>query len=223
MKYASYRTKAAWSHLYEISKVVQFLNQKAEWGLLKTGGGGNRELLFRDSVSVLCNNACRVNNTVKKWVTQSCPTLCNPMDCSPPGSSVHGILQARTLEWVAIPFSRRSSWPRDQTWISCISGRLFIIDMYCKLKHLLKRVDFLFMFFNHNFLKKKEKNAKWYGHFEIVWQYPTILNTVVQNGWAITFLGISLKTYVHINTYLCMVTTAIFITAPQMKRTNFLQ
>ena len=39
-------------------------------------------------------------------VNQSCPTLCDPMDCSPPGSSVHGILQARILEWVAIPFSR---------------------------------------------------------------------------------------------------------------------
>ena len=45
-------------------------------------------------------------------VAQSCPTHCNPMDCSPPGSSVHGILQARLLEWVAISFSRRSSWPR---------------------------------------------------------------------------------------------------------------
>ena len=46
---------------------------------------------------------------VKMLVTQSCPTLCDPMDCSPPGSSVHGILQARILEWVAIPFSRGSS------------------------------------------------------------------------------------------------------------------
>ena len=42
-------------------------------------------------------------------VAQSCPTLCDPMDCSPPGSSVHGIFQARVLEWVAISFSRRSS------------------------------------------------------------------------------------------------------------------
>ena len=52
-------------------------------------------------------------NEVKKWseVAQSCPTLCDPMDCSPPGSSVHGILQARTLEWVAIFFSRGSSRP----------------------------------------------------------------------------------------------------------------
>ena len=53
----------------------------------------------------------------------SCLTLCVPMDCSPPGSSVHGILQARILEWVAIPFSRGSSWPRDRTWVLCIAGR----------------------------------------------------------------------------------------------------
>ena len=48
-------------------------------------------------------------------VTQSCPTLCEPMDCSPPDSSVNGILQAKILEWVAIPFSMESSRPRDQT------------------------------------------------------------------------------------------------------------
>ena len=62
-------------------------------------------------------------------VAQLCPTLCNPMDCSLPGSSLHGILQARvldsTLEWVAIAFSRRSSRPRDQTWVSGIPGRCF--------------------------------------------------------------------------------------------------
>ena len=49
-------------------------------------------------------------------VAQSCLTLCNPIDCSSPGSSVHGILQARILEWVAFPFSRGSSQPRDQSW-----------------------------------------------------------------------------------------------------------
>ena len=48
-------------------------------------------------------------------------TLCDPMDCSPPDSSVYGILQARILEWVAISFSRGSSWPRDQTRVSCVS------------------------------------------------------------------------------------------------------
>ena len=55
-------------------------------------------------------------------VTQTCPTLCDIMDCSPWGSSVHGILQARILEWVAMPSSKRSSWPRDQTHSSHSAG-----------------------------------------------------------------------------------------------------
>ena len=58
-------------------------------------------------------------------VLQLYPTLCNPMDYSPPGSSVHESLQARILEWAAIPFSRGSSQPRDQTQVSCIAGRFF--------------------------------------------------------------------------------------------------
>ena len=54
---------------------------------------------------------------VRAWAKslQLCPTVCDPVDCSPPGSSVHGILQARTLEWVVSPSSRGSSRPRDQT------------------------------------------------------------------------------------------------------------
>ena len=58
-------------------------------------------------------------------VTQSCPTLCDPMNCSPPASSVHGILQARILEWVALSFSRGSSQPRDWTHVSCLAGGFF--------------------------------------------------------------------------------------------------
>ena len=65
---------------------------------------------------------------VKVLVAQSCLTLCDPMDCRPPGSSVHGVLQARILEWIAILFSRGSSWPRDQIKISCIVGRFFTIS-----------------------------------------------------------------------------------------------
>ena len=53
---------------------------------------------------------------------QSDLTLCNPMDCSLPGFCVHGILQARILEWVALPFSRGSSQPRDRMWVSLIAG-----------------------------------------------------------------------------------------------------
>ena len=58
---------------------------------------------------------------------QSCPILCNLMDCGSPGFSVRGLLQARILEWVDMPFSGGSSWPRDRTWASRIAGRLFTI------------------------------------------------------------------------------------------------
>ena len=60
-------------------------------------------------------------------VTQSCLTLCDPVNYSPLGSSVHGILQARILEWVAIPFFTKYSWPRDRTRVSCIAGRFLTI------------------------------------------------------------------------------------------------
>ena len=63
----------------------------------------------------------------KMLVAQSCPTLCNPMDRSPAGSSVQRIWQARILEWVAITFSRGSSPPRDQTQVSHIVGRFFSV------------------------------------------------------------------------------------------------
>ena len=62
---------------------------------------------------------------VSSEVAQSCPTLCDPMDYSPPGSSIHGILQTRVLEWVAISFSRGYSRPRDRTRVSGIVGRCF--------------------------------------------------------------------------------------------------
>jgi len=60
-------------------------------------------------------------------VTQSCRTLCNPMNCSPSGSSVHGLSQARILKWFAIPFTRGSSWPKDWTQVICIAGRFFTV------------------------------------------------------------------------------------------------
>ena len=82
-------------------------------------GKNSHESLYRGNVCV-CVCVC-----VCVLVTQSCPTLCNPMDCTLPGFFVHGILQARILEWVAIPFSRGSSQPKDQTQISCITGYLY--------------------------------------------------------------------------------------------------
>ena len=68
-----------------------------------------------------------IMHSIKVLVAQSCLTLCDLMDYSPPGSAVHGILQPRVLEWVAISFSWGSSQPRDWTQVSCIAGRFFTI------------------------------------------------------------------------------------------------
>ena len=75
-----------------------------------------------------CSGFCQGRRAEGTWIfmcacahAQSCPTLCSPMDCSPPGFSVQGILQARILGWVAIPFSRESSWSGDGTHVSCVS------------------------------------------------------------------------------------------------------
>ena len=65
-----------------------------------------------------------------------CPTLCDPMDCSPPGSSVHEVLQARILEWVPMPSSRESSRPRDETCVSyipCTGRQVFFFLLFCFL------------------------------------------------------------------------------------------
>ena len=112
-------------------------------------------------------------------VAQSRPSLCDPMDCSLPGCSIHGILQARVLVWVAISFSRGSSWPRDQTRISCIAGRRFTLwapmeertfhwatnqnyfpkESYVIPTPWLERFVYLACFITHDF-----KNEKWTGY-----------------------------------------------------------
>ena len=81
---------------------------------------------FSDCYPLLVHNSFR---GLPRWLMcgQSCLTLCDLMDCSPPGFSVHGISQARILEWVVIPFFRGSSWSRDRTWVSCIVGRFFSV------------------------------------------------------------------------------------------------
>ena len=72
-----------------------------------------------------------LHSCIRVQLLQSSPTLCDPMDCSLLGSSVHGILQARILEWIAMPSSRGSPWPRGQTHIfcvSCIAGGFFTAE-----------------------------------------------------------------------------------------------
>ena len=85
--------------------------------------------------------------------------LCNPMDCSPPGFSVHGVFQARILEWVAISFSRRSSRPRDWTWFSCIGKpKLIQIETKKKKKPFLKDM-YSALRFRSLFKRKKDRKV----------------------------------------------------------------
>ena len=94
------------------------------------------------SLSNMLSHKTRTKSPKNAKSLRSCPTLCNPMNHSLPGSSVHGILQARILEWVVISFSRDSQ-PRDRTlisYISCMSGWFFITSTHplgalCGLKH----------------------------------------------------------------------------------------
>ena len=79
------------------------------------------------AVVTVTSSGTALSTRRRSEVAQSCPTLCDPMDYSPPGSCVHWIFQARVLEWVAISFSRVSSRPRDQNWVSHIAGRRFTI------------------------------------------------------------------------------------------------
>ena len=81
----------------------------------------SREECYEDPLLIKLAAASEVK------VAQLCSTLCRPMDCYPPGSSVHGVLQARVLEWVAISFSRGSFQSKDSTQVSCIAGRLFTV------------------------------------------------------------------------------------------------
>ena len=104
----------------------------AQWRLLNKKERCNCIYSFSLTESLcytLETNKALLINYELNWteVAQSCPILCDPVDSSPPDSSVHGILQARILEWVAISFSRGSSRPRDQTHVSRVAGRFFTI------------------------------------------------------------------------------------------------
>ena len=85
-------------------------------------------------------------------VTKLCPTLCNPMNCSPLDSSVHGISQARILERVAIFFSRGSSRTRDQTRVSCMTGRFFTTEPSGKPRLYRKSLFFIYFIYGSIYL-----------------------------------------------------------------------
>ena len=104
--------------------MVWELDYKESW-VLKTQSMGSQSWTWLSDWTEL-----NWSDIILEWmneVAQFCPTLCNPMDCSLSGSPVHGILQARILDWVGISFSRGSSQPSDPTQVSCITGRFFTV------------------------------------------------------------------------------------------------
>ena len=106
-------------------------------------------------------------------VAQSWLTLCDPVDCSLPGSSIHGILQARVLEWVTISFSRGSSWPRGRTQVSRIAGRCFTLWATKKARGAIKQKcdsehpSLFVSFWRECFLSFTVKNDICWRHWEI--------------------------------------------------------
>ena len=99
------------------------------WGikcvfLLSQGGVGQGIEAISNEITLMlaCEKWVKSTGNCLIYMVSSVVTLCDPMDYSLPGSSVHGTLQAKILEWVAISFSRGSSQTRDQTWVSCITG-----------------------------------------------------------------------------------------------------
>ena len=103
-------------YLVKIQKKSEFQNVSSPEGFGEKKVNLNQQNYERRMVLTHFMRVCVCS------VVQSCLTLCRPVNCSPPGSSVSGISQARILEWVAISFSMRPSQPRDQTQVSCIGS-----------------------------------------------------------------------------------------------------
>ena len=107
-----------------------------------------KDYLFSNQLEYI-RYACMLQDATLQYakLLQSCPTLWDPTDCSPPGSSVHGILQATILEWVAMSSSRGSYQPRDRTQVSHILGGFFTIwatreaQEYCMVAYPFSRVS----------------------------------------------------------------------------------
>ena len=106
----TYLMAGTWAHIWMDTELLMIWSSHTNSGL-----STSRSLHIREN---------QVSGFVVALVAKLCPTLCHPMNCSTPGSSVHGISQTRILVWVAIPFSRGSSQPKDRTCISCIDRQI---------------------------------------------------------------------------------------------------
>ena len=128
-------------------------------------------------------------------VSQSWPTLCDPTDCSPPGSSVHGILQVRILEGVAISFSRGSFQPRDQTGVSCVScnwqanslplshlGGPSLTWQWCMKFHIFSE-NFTVKGEEENITREFHQDTKDISGSDYLWNFTSCWHTVLILTW----------------------------------------
>ena len=122
-------------------------------------------MVSSSSLFIKLNREIRNLILVQRWTKSPscvcaplCPTLCNPMDCSPPGFSIHGISQARTLEWVVISLSRRSSQLRDWTWVSCVGRQ--VVYHWATWEASISTI-YLSIFFHILFLHKLQQDIEY--------------------------------------------------------------
>ena len=143
------------------------------WPQLSTGSDNNVSSFAPSGIKAEKSSCCYCPlsaptflNLVCVLIAKLCPTLCDPMDCKPPSSSVHRILQARILEWVTVPFSRGSSQPRDWIWVSCVTGRFFT-NRATKEALKVKRV-YKFSISQHVQLRLTKDSDPWLPYSKII-------------------------------------------------------
>ena len=130
--------------------------------------------------------------------------LCDPVDHTLPGSSVHGVFPARILEWIAMPFSRASSWPRAQTYVSCIAGRFFTTELpgrplrSVQMLHVPVLIPSIFTCSRLNFLTKNSPFSVWSLLFKLLTRW-SIMDKLAILDAAINF-GLS-TTHTHTHTH----------------------
>ena len=149
---------------------------------------------------IICSSASECKEKRKCW---SAVSLCDPMNCILPGSSVHGIFKARILEWVAILFSRRSSWPIHQIQVFCTAGRLFIIGA---TREAPFKVYFHLYFqswcrlVNDSWMTKKRKCSLWGSDANLCYRTKMIFPSSLKPN-LLAFLDFCLKNFSNLMAY----------------------
>ena len=178
----SHSNPVLWGYLFGLKYLLSFSSSQS----------------YRQMFVAQNNRCCRI--TSRSLATecvraQSCLTLCDPMDCSPPGSFVHQISQARILEWVSISSSRGSSRPRDRTCISCMVGGFFTTEPPGKsaVKQVLAPLDGLILYLLLLHPNAVKYTSHWLSLTRKPPSYPPALLLSTFNSWMVSDHLLSLQ------------------------------